>query len=166
MIETIIGIIVGCIFSWVVAHYYYKRQTKEQINPLPHIKGVHDVVLELYGMAIEQKDEEVQRRLKELVVSMIQVRIRLMNRLTPTAFLIAEIEKAHKTEDYEQLKDYLNETADILQRIKETFSELGKEYDVMLDVAAKILGKPLGKLFNEQEIDAIFRIDDNKHLSD
>ncbi len=68
---TIAGIAVGGIISWVLSHHYYKRQTKEQVNPIPYIKEVNTAVLELYGMTMERQDVELQRGVKTLVMSML-----------------------------------------------------------------------------------------------
>jgi hypothetical protein len=53
------------------------------------LRGVHDAVLELYGLAIDRKDEELQKALKKLVLAMLTSRHRILNHLTVPMLALA-----------------------------------------------------------------------------
>ncbi|MCA1566829.1 MAG: hypothetical protein LC803_14530 [Acidobacteria bacterium] len=152
---TLISIIASVAATWAFAHYYYRKQSQEQINPIPFIKGVHDAVLELNGMAIERQDAELQRGIKKLVVAMLYSRNRGINSIVTARLLLSMIDDLRKTESEDGLKTQLNEWGPNIERAMTRLGEACQEYDELMATVKEISGKNLEDMFTEKEIDQI-----------
>jgi hypothetical protein len=154
--EAFLGIL-GIIVGWLVTHYYYRRQIKEQINPLPHIQGVHQAVLEIYGMAIQRQDTELQKAVRTLVIEMLHTRNRVLNSLVPAAFTFMYVNDLYKLEDGMEIKNKLNELEPSVIKAQKRLSEAGHEYDGLIETVEKIAGKKVSEMFTEEEFIEILR---------
>ncbi len=150
----ILLLIVSALIGVVTTHYYYRRQMREQVNPIPHIKSVSDTLSELYGMAIQRQDEELQKGIKKLVVSMIHARIRTLNVVSVALLVLGKINQLIKHEN-EELVMRLKELEPYVERAMKHLTQTGKEFDGLEQIAQKIAGRKLTDMLTEEEIDKI-----------
>lgn len=143
--------ILGLFGGWLVTHYYYKRQMKEQVNPLPQIRGVHNAVLELYGLSLQRQDDELQRGIRTLVIEMLHTRNRVMNALVPASFTLGFVTDLYKVED-EELERKLKELEPSVQTALKRLSQVSHEYDGLIEAAEKITGMKVADMFTYEEV--------------
>jgi hypothetical protein len=155
--ETIISIIFSVVATWLFAHYYYRKQSKEQINPIPHIKGVHEVVLELYGMAIDRKDTKLQEVVKRLITAMLFTRNRVVNSIIPASFTLMMIDDACKHESEDEMRAKLKEIEPMIMSARKRLTEVGEEYDGLFATTQTISGVKVGEMFTDEEFKQILR---------
>jgi len=55
MIETVIGIVFGGLLSWIIAHWYFKKQ--EQTLPVSLINNIDNKIQELREINIKTDDK-------------------------------------------------------------------------------------------------------------
>lgn len=150
------GIIVGGAVSWILSRYYYKKQVKEQVNPTPHIKAVNTAVLELYGMAVQRQDGELQKAVKQLVIEMLHTRNRVLNKVVPAQFVITwvrEINSSNKGDEIQQLK----ELEKYMETAQNNLIKVGYEYDGLIEVVEQVAGQQVVKMFTYEEFKEILR---------
>lgn len=152
--------IVSALIGIVTTHYYYKRQTKEQVNLIPYIREVNTSLLELHGMTMERQDAELQRGVKTLVMSMLFSRHRVINSIVPSMMLLKMVDELLKSENEDQRKAQLAELNELAPIIKNTIgklSEAGHEYDGLQETAEEISGKKFLDMFTTEEVRELFK---------
>jgi hypothetical protein len=153
----VVGIVIGGLISWVISYYYYKKQIKEQINPLPHIKGVHEAVLELVGISIERQDAELQRGIKTLVLALLESSNNVLNAVGATRMLLGMIEDSRKLEDKEQMDLALKELDHLVPRFNTSLLQVSDEYRDLFKLAQEITGKDLSSMITQEEFMELLR---------
>jgi hypothetical protein len=154
--EGAIGIIVGALLSWVLAHYYYRKQVKEQINPLPYSQEVNHAVLELYGLAIDRKDEELRKKIKELVLAIQISRIRVLEKLAPANLCLLFLAREHNDQ---KIIDFVNQFKPQFKRAAKNIQALETEYSNMMTTASKVLGSEALQLLSQDDFALINQAD-------
>lgn len=150
---TLLGAVVG----WAITHYYYRKQIKEQINPIPHIQGVHEAVLAVYGISIERQDAELQRGIKTLVLSLLESSNNVLNVVGSARLLLAMIEDCRKLENKEQMDKALKELDHLIPRINKNLLLVSEEYRELFKLAQQITGKDLSSIFTKEEFMELLR---------
>lgn len=141
--EGTIGIVVGAVLSWALTHYYYRKQLREQINPLPQITELSHAVHEVLDVAEIRNDKELEAKMKRLVVALTQSRVRVLNMISTTRLflhlLISEHEKG-------TVVDFLNEKGgDIAKTVMEKLQSVNSEYEDVTTLADQQVGKNRSK---------------------
>jgi hypothetical protein len=107
--ELAIGVVLGGLISWGLSHYYYRRQIKEQVNPIPYIQEVNHAIVELYGLAIERSDDELKKNVRSLIEAMESYLDRMADDLTVAVLALDWIVRYNKPESQQRLLSVLQE---------------------------------------------------------
>ena len=150
--STVISVVISIIATWVVAHYYYRRQTREQINPMPQLQEVHRALIELYGVAIDRKDEQLQKLIKRLVIEMVNTRVRILNKLSAPLLFLAMIKDALKPGKEEALESLMPHLPSSVEMSVNSISGIADEFDASLRVAEEIAGKKAHEIVTLKEL--------------
>jgi hypothetical protein len=138
--ELAIGIVVGGLISWALSHYYYRKQTKAQINPIPYIQEVNRAIVELYVLAIQRSDEELKKNVRNLVEAMETYVIKMADDLTLATLTLDLIVRANIPGNEQKLLSNLKRWNPRLVQSRDRLQEVYKGY-IELRQTAKMLLK-------------------------
>jgi hypothetical protein len=130
MIETFIGVFLGALTSWIITHFYYKKQ--EHSSPAPMLHDLSLKIQELIDLSPDNKP--VQTKLKELKSLMLETHLKVFYFLLPYHFYLSGLKDAYESGDTQKFNNYLKEVLPKLFKFNETFKETRDElFKISLD---------------------------------
>lgn len=136
MIETIFGVILGGAASWIITHWYYKKQ--ERSSPIPIIKEVNETVKEIYNLSVVRGNRELLTKLNKLDRLITIASHRIMHLLLPLDVDTLGLYEIYKSGDKQKFNQYLNEVLPRLFKFHEKVSLIVKELGNLKETTAKL----------------------------
>jgi len=134
MIETAFGIILGGIISWIVAHWYFRKQ--EQTSPAPLLKEINNKVQELHELAVIRRDKELQNKLKDLNRLISNVSKEILTLLLPLDIETQALNIIYQSGDKKNLEKYLKEFIPDLIKFHDQYIRVHSELKNLSDKTA------------------------------
>ena len=121
------GVIFGGIVSWIVTHWYYKKQ--EQASPAPLIKEINDKIQKIYDLSVVKKDKQLQSKFKDLAQTTTVALHRIAHLLLPLDIDTQGLYEVYQSGDKQKFNEYLNEMLPNLFKFHEKFCAVVKELE-------------------------------------
>ena len=125
MIETILGVIFGSFFSWIITHWYYKKQ--ETYSPAPMIREIRDKIEGLYHLETVKKDKELQNKLKQINLLISAVHRKVLHILLPLDINVQALRMLYASGQKDKLVKYLNEFLPELIKFHDKYVGIAEE---------------------------------------
>jgi len=137
---TVIGIIGGFILSWVLAHYYYRRQIKEQINPIPHIEKLDKALSDFLALAKLRNDKELESKIKKVIIALYHTQLRLRESLSLPIGMLGLLLNRHKEGKAIEL---LTESKHLFESALRELNLSCSAYDELVESTTKLFGSDI-----------------------
>ncbi|MDQ3816129.1 MAG: hypothetical protein M3362_00375 [Acidobacteriota bacterium] len=145
------SLLLGGVIGWLISRYYYRKQTRQLIDPAPQIGGFHQALMELHDLSLEREDKELEKGIKKLIVTMLHTRMRVLDSVASGRLLLAMIDDLRASEDKDKIVTDLNELGAMIKSISSGLGEIGNEFDSLHEVGEQIYGKKFQ--FTSEEFD-------------
>ena len=133
MIETILGIIIGGVVSWLLTHWYYRKSKNdaESKDPIPLLislgREVDGIKANLQERSIHSSvDDELDASIERISEVVTELKLRIANAYLPLDITIQGILFAKEKQNWDAVQKLLDDVDEYRQiAIKELFAPEG-----------------------------------------